>query len=79
MWPEPARPWKIWRLWDLARHPHDVLLAGSWRLRANLSAYDAAYVALAEALEEPLLTLDARLAAAPGRGTRIDVIARGHT
>lgn len=64
---------------DLARHPHDVLLAGIWRLRDNLSAYDAAYVTLAEALEAPLLTLDARLAAAPGHRARIDVIAGGHT
>lgn len=63
---------------DLARHPHDVLLAGIWRLRANLSAADAAYVTLAEALEAPLLTLDARLAAAPGHGARIEVIARAH-
>ena len=37
-----------------------------WALRKNLSAYDAAYVALAEVLDAPLLTLDARLAASPG-------------
>ena len=37
-----------------------------WALRDNLSAYDAVYAALAEALDCPLLTADARLAAAPG-------------
>ncbi len=37
-----------------------------WQLRHNLTAYDAAYVALAELIDVPLLTLDRRLAAAPG-------------
>jgi predicted nucleic acid-binding protein len=37
-----------------------------WQLRNNLTAYDAFYVALAEALDAPLATLDQRLAAAPG-------------
>ena len=59
---------------DLERHPHDLLLPTVWRLRANLTAYDGAYVALAEALEAPLLTLDARLAAAPGHEAIIDVV-----
>ena len=39
-----------------------------WSLRDNLTAYDAAYVALAEALDAPLLTRDRRLASAPGFG-----------
>ncbi|ADP79959.1 type II toxin-antitoxin system VapC family toxin [Pseudofrankia inefficax] len=38
----------------------------AWDLRANLTAYDAAYVALAEALPAPLVTLDARLGRASG-------------
>ena len=59
---------------DLERHPHDVLLPTVWRLRDNLTAYDAAYVALAEALDAPLLTLDARLAAAPGHEAHVEVI-----
>jgi predicted nucleic acid-binding protein len=59
---------------DLERHPHDVLLSTMWRLREHLTAYDAAYVALAEALDAPLLTLDARLAAAPGHGAQVDLL-----
>lgn len=45
----------------------------SFSLRANLSAYDAAYVALAEALECPLLTRDERLARAGGHGVEVRV------
>lgn len=60
---------------DVVRHPHDVLLPSMWRLRHNLSAYDGAYVALAEALDAPLVTLDARLAATPGLGAVVEVIA----
>jgi predicted nucleic acid-binding protein len=53
-------------LMPLSRYPHEVLLPRIWQLRHNLSAYDAAYVALAEALGTKVLTCDARLAAAPG-------------
>jgi predicted nucleic acid-binding protein len=49
----------------LVRYPHDVFLTRVWELRHNLTAYDALYVALAEALEAPLLTRDRRLAAVP--------------
>ncbi len=45
-----------------------------WRLRSNLTAYDAAYVALAVVLDVPLLTLDARIAAAPGHGAAVELI-----
>ena len=48
----------------LRRYPHGFLLPRIWALRHNLTAYDAAYVALAEALDAPLLTRDRRLAAA---------------
>jgi len=47
------------------RHPHDPLLAHIWQMRANRTAYDAAYVALAEALGAPVITLDARMARTP--------------
>ncbi|MGB8386732.1 type II toxin-antitoxin system VapC family toxin [Mycobacterium sp.] len=46
--------------------PHDVLASRMWELRANLSSYDAAYVALAEILAAPLVTLDKRIRRAPG-------------
>ncbi len=58
----------------LRRYPHDLLLPRIWELRANLTAYDAAYVALAEALDAPLLTRDKRLAAAPGHTARIELV-----
>src|SRR5271165_5991492 len=54
----------------LSRWPHEPLIPRVWQLRQNLTAYDAAYVALAEALDAPLLTRDRRLAAAPGHGAR---------
>jgi predicted nucleic acid-binding protein len=50
----------------IRRSGHRPLLARVWLLRHNLSAYDATYVSLAEALGCPLLTADRRLAAAPG-------------
>lgn len=46
--------------------PYETLALRTWELRANLTAYDAGYVALAETLEAPLVTLDQRIAAAPG-------------
>ncbi len=58
----------------LTRYPHDFLMQRVWELRGNLSAYDAAYVTLAEALEAPLLTRDQRLASAPGHGAQVEVV-----
>ena len=46
----------------IERHSHEVLASRIWELRSCLCAYDAAYVALAELLEVPLITTDARLA-----------------
>jgi predicted nucleic acid-binding protein len=46
----------------LDRYPHSVLLPRIWQWRHNVTAYDAAYLALAEALDAPLLTRDRRLA-----------------
>lgn len=59
---------------DVIRHPHDVLLSRVWQLRSNLTAYDATYVALAEALDAPLVTLDRRLTEAPAASARFDLI-----
>ncbi|HXT78424.1 MAG TPA: type II toxin-antitoxin system VapC family toxin [Acetobacteraceae bacterium] len=57
----------------LRRYPHGFLLPRVWELRDNLTAYDAVYVALAEALDARLLTRDRRLAAAAGQHARIEV------
>jgi predicted nucleic acid-binding protein len=64
---------------DLAQLPlrragHTGLLERAWALRANLSFYDALYVALAERVKLPLLTLDARLVAAPGLRAEIELL-----
>ncbi len=56
------------------KHPHHDLLARIWQLRDSLTAYDAAYVALAEALDAPLLTCDARLGRAHGHGASLEVV-----
>jgi predicted nucleic acid-binding protein len=58
----------------IQRYPHDVLLRRAWALRHNLTAYDAVYVALAEALDRPLLTRDRRLASAAGHQAKIEVV-----
>jgi predicted nucleic acid-binding protein len=58
----------------LDRYPHDLLLRRVWELRHNITAYDAVYVALAEALDAPLLTRDHRLAAAAGHRARVELV-----
>lgn len=62
---------------EIERHPHQGLLPRAWQLRHSLSFYDALYVALAEVLDAPLVTLDARVAGAPGVRARVEVIAAG--
>ena len=57
----------------LTRYPHFALLPRIWQLRHNLSAYDAAYVGLAEKLRAPLITRDGRLAAAPGHAAVMEL------
>jgi predicted nucleic acid-binding protein len=56
------------------RYPHEILLPRIWALRENLSAYDAAYVALAEVLGGTLLTRDARISRASGHSARVEVV-----
>ncbi len=58
----------------LRRYPHAHLLPRIWELRNNLTAYDAAYVALAETLDAPLLTRDRRLASAAGHHARVELV-----
>ncbi len=55
------------------RYPHAALLPRIWELRENLTAYDAAYVSLAETLDAPLITTDARLARASGHRAEIEL------
>lgn len=58
----------------LSRYPHDVLIPRIWDLRATLTAYDAAYVALAELLDAPLLTGDRKIAAASGHHAKVEIV-----
>ena len=60
---------------DLHRHPHVDLLTRAWKLRENVTVYDAMYIALAEALDAPMVTCDAPLGRVPGHRARIEVIA----
>ena len=58
----------------LQRAPHLPLLSRCWELRANLTCYDAAYVALAELLGVTLVTADGRLARAKGLACRVELL-----
>ena len=57
----------------ITRYPHFVLLPRIWRLRHNFSAYDAAYIVLAEQLGAALITRDGRLASASGHAAPIEL------
>lgn len=61
-----------WLNFSLNRYDHDLLLHRVWALRKNVTAYDAAYLALAEILGAPLVTCDLRLAKAPGHKAKIE-------
>jgi predicted nucleic acid-binding protein len=58
----------------IVRHGHMSVLTRVWELRHNLTAYDAIYIALAEVLAAPLLTCDAKIAAAPGHNATVQLI-----
>ena len=69
-------------LLDLMRMPfrridHIGLIYRAWQLRHNFSFYDGLYVALAEGLDVPLVTLDRRLAKAVGDTTKVAVLTAG--
>lgn len=57
----------------ITRYPHLVLLPRIWQLRHNFSAYDAAYIVLAEKLGAALVTRDARLASASGHAVPVEL------
>lgn len=60
----------------IVRYAHSPLTERMWELRNNLTAYDAAFAALSEALGVSLVTCDARLASAPGIETPVEVYGR---
>lgn len=62
--------------WPGERFGHRALLPRGWELRSNVRSWDALYVALAEALRAPLLTMDARLAGAAGVRCAVEVVRR---
>ncbi len=65
----------IFRDVTIIRHSVQPFISRMWSLRHNVSAYDAGYVALAESLDIPLLTRDARLSRSSGHTARIEYIA----
>ena len=61
----------------IARYEQGFLADRIWELRHNLTAYDATFVALSEALDVPLVTCDRRLAATPGHRARVELFGAG--
>lgn len=57
----------------MRRYAHDLFLPRIWELRHNVTAYDAAYIALAEKLDLPLLTTDAKFVEAPGHRVQVEL------
>ena len=73
----PSPGWVALRTWQhlgVSRYPVRPLLGRVWELRDDLSAYDASYVALAEALDCPVLTADARLSHTSGPRCAITLV-----
>ena len=64
---------EVLAVFPLTRYAHEPLLARIWQLRDRLTAYDAAYVALAEALGATLVTRDQQLARATGTRARVEL------
>ena len=65
------------RDWPGERVGHRLLLDRAWELRDSVRGWDSLYVALAEAFDATLLTMDERLARAHGPSCRIEVLAAG--
>jgi predicted nucleic acid-binding protein len=62
------------RDFPITRYDHEPFLSRIWELRHNLSAYDAAYLSIAEAFDAPLLTCDARIAHAHGHRAHVELV-----
>jgi predicted nucleic acid-binding protein len=60
--------------WRIVRHAHTQHIPRMWELRDSVTAYDAAYIALAEALDSPLWTCDAKLSRAHGHRAKIELL-----
>lgn len=60
---------------DLTRHEHTPFVGRIWELRAGMTAYDATYIALAEALPAVLFTCDGKLARAHGHRAQVELLA----
>jgi predicted nucleic acid-binding protein len=58
----------------LTRYPHDLFLPRIWELKENLTAYDAAYIALAEVLPAPLVTRDGRIGRSRSHRAEVQVL-----
>ena len=71
---DAAVAFRRYRLVSIQRFDHSPLMQRIWDLRHNLTAYDAAYVALAELTGTPLLTLDRKIANAPGHRAEVIVL-----
>jgi predicted nucleic acid-binding protein len=65
---------RVLRDFDLVRHEHDWMLPRVWQLRSNLTAYDAVYLALAEALPARLLTADRAFASVASKQVTVELI-----
>jgi len=64
----------VWRAFPVRRWAHEMLAPRIWALRDTLTAYDTAYVALAEVLPATLVTLDGKLERASGHTAKIVVV-----
>ncbi|MFZ5619260.1 MAG: type II toxin-antitoxin system VapC family toxin [Pseudomonadota bacterium] len=64
----------IFRHAPIERYSHRLLHARIWALKENLTAYDAAYFALAELIDAPLWTRDEKFRSVPGHGVRIEIL-----
>ncbi|MDQ8044236.1 MAG: type II toxin-antitoxin system VapC family toxin [Patulibacter sp.] len=71
---DALRSLTVLRELGLTRYPSFGLFERMWELRDNLTSYDATYVAVAEALDCPLVTADARIAGAPGVRCEVTVV-----